>query len=138
MDLPDALAECRRAAREGYRIANDNLKRIKVDIDAVSADLKQSLASLETEEVWTPDVSDKNDPLAIWHEAFDPKPKKVQTPDVVKQLREQLQTRGIRTPCVVRAIVCLVGRETRTTGRIFNRSLRADNGRQVDVDGDFD
>ena len=91
MDLPDALAECRRAAREGYRIANDNLKRIKVDIDAVSADLKQSLASLETEEVWTPDVSDKNDPLAIWHEAFDPKPKKVQTPDVVKQLREQLQ-----------------------------------------------
>ena len=29
MDLPDALAECRRAAREGYRIANDNLKRIR-------------------------------------------------------------------------------------------------------------
>ncbi len=65
MDLPDALAECRRAAREGYRIANDNLKRIKVATDVVSADLKQSLASLETEEVWTPDV--------------------------VKQLREQLQ-----------------------------------------------
>ena len=91
MDLPDALAECRRAAREGYRIANDNLKRIKVATDVVSADLKQSLASLETEEVWTPDVGNKNDPLAILHEAFDPKPKKVQTPDVVKQLREQLQ-----------------------------------------------
>ena len=91
MDLPDALAECRRAAREGYRIANDNLKRIKVATDVVSADLKQSLASLETEEVWTPDVGNKNDPLAILHEASDPKPKKVQTPDVVKQLREQLQ-----------------------------------------------
>ena len=49
------------------------------------------MASLETEEVWTPDVGNKNDPLAILHEASDPKPKKVQTPDVVKQLREQLQ-----------------------------------------------
>lgn len=65
MDLPDALAECRRAAREGYRVANDNLGRIKVTTDVVLRDLKPSMADLETE--------------------------KVQTTDVVKQLQEQLQ-----------------------------------------------
>ena len=65
MNLPNALAECRRAAREGYQIANDNLERIKVATDMVSSDLQQSMADLETE--------------------------KVQTTDVVEQLQEQLQ-----------------------------------------------
>ena len=65
MDLPSALAECCRAAREGYRIANDNLEGIRIATDVVSKDLKQNIADMETE--------------------------KVQITDVTKQLQEQLQ-----------------------------------------------
>ncbi len=51
-----ALVECRRAARKGYRIARASLDRIKGDIDKVSEDLKQHLASLSNRNVQTANV----------------------------------------------------------------------------------
>ena len=77
MNLPDALAECRRATREGYQIAKSCLEGIEAAIEAVSDDLEKTLADLKTKEVL--------------HEEDDPKREKVQTTDVVKQLQEQLQ-----------------------------------------------
>ncbi len=55
-ELQQALDKCRRSAREGYRIAKDNLDEIKDDIDAVSEDLKQHLTSLSNGKVQTTDI----------------------------------------------------------------------------------
>ena len=54
--LQKALAKCRGATREGYRIASENLDGIKIAIDEVSADLKQNLSSLNHRQVTTNDV----------------------------------------------------------------------------------
>ena len=51
-----ALEEGRHAAREGYEIARDNLKRVKEDIDKVSEELKQHLASQDSENIETTDI----------------------------------------------------------------------------------
>ena len=55
--LQQALDKCPRAAREGYRIAKDNLDGIKDDIDVISEDLKQNLSSLNHSQVNTNDVN---------------------------------------------------------------------------------
>ena len=55
--LQQALDKCPRAAREGYRIAKDNLDGIKGDIDVISEDLKQNLSSLNHSQVNTNDVN---------------------------------------------------------------------------------
>lgn len=54
-ELQQVLDKCPRAAREGYRIAKDNLDGIKSDIDAISEDLKQHL-SLNDGNVKTSDI----------------------------------------------------------------------------------
>ena len=54
--LQKALAKCRRAARDGYQIASQNLDGIKIAIDGVSADLKQNLSSLNHSQVNTNDI----------------------------------------------------------------------------------
>ena len=51
-----ALEEGRHAAREGYKIAMDNLKRVKEDVDKVSEELKQHLASQDSENIETTDI----------------------------------------------------------------------------------
>ena len=55
-ELQKALDKCSRSAREGYRVAKDNLDGIKVAIDRVSEDLKQQLASLNDGNVQTSDI----------------------------------------------------------------------------------
>ena len=55
-ELQEALGKCRRAAREGYRIARDNLDGIKGDIDKVSESLEQHLTSLSNGKVQTTDI----------------------------------------------------------------------------------
>ena len=55
-ELQKALDKCSRSAREGYRVAKDNLDGIKVAIDGVSEDLKQQLASLNDGNVQTSDI----------------------------------------------------------------------------------
>ena len=55
-ELQKALDKCSRSAREGYRIAKNNLDGIKVAIDRVSDDLKQQLASLNDGNVQTSDI----------------------------------------------------------------------------------
>ena len=54
--LQQALDKCRRSAREGYRIAKDNLDEIKGDIDEVSEDLEQHLTSLSNGKIQTTDI----------------------------------------------------------------------------------
>ena len=56
-ELEQALADCRRTAREGYRVASENVKGIEADIDAVSADLKRNLSKLDNRQVNTNDLS---------------------------------------------------------------------------------
>ena len=51
-----ALEEGSHAACEGYKIARDNLKRVKEDIDKVSEELKQHLASQDSENIETTDI----------------------------------------------------------------------------------
>ena len=65
MNLSEALAECRRAAREGYRVANNSLEGIRVTTEEALKDLKKTIADMDT--------------------------KKVQITDVTKQIQEQLQ-----------------------------------------------
>ena len=55
-ELQEALGKCRRAAREGYRIARDNLDGIKGDIDKVSESLEQHLTGLSNGKVQTTDI----------------------------------------------------------------------------------
>ncbi len=55
-ELQKALDKCSHSAREGYRVAKDNLDGIKVAIDRVSEDLKQQLASLNDGNVQTSDI----------------------------------------------------------------------------------
>ena len=54
--LQQALGKCRRSAREGYRIAKDNLDEIKGDIDEVSEDLERHLTSLSNGKIQTTDI----------------------------------------------------------------------------------
>ncbi len=54
-----ALNKCPRSAREGYRIAKNNLDGFKVAIDEVSEDLKQQLTSLNDGNVQTSDIKKK-------------------------------------------------------------------------------
>ena len=54
--LQQALDKCRRSAREGYRIAKDNLDEIKGHIDEVSEDLERHLTSLSNGKVQTTDI----------------------------------------------------------------------------------
>ncbi len=56
-ELELALADCRRTARDGYRIASKILDGIKADIDAVSDDLKRNLSKENHRQVNTNEVS---------------------------------------------------------------------------------
>ena len=56
-ELELALADCRRTARDGYRIASKILDGIKADIDAVSDDLKRNLSQENHRQVNTNEVS---------------------------------------------------------------------------------
>ncbi len=56
VDLETALAECRQAARRGYRLAKKSLTSSKADIKSVSNSLKQGLSSLDDGQARTTDV----------------------------------------------------------------------------------
>ncbi|OEF96166.1 GTPase [Desulfuribacillus alkaliarsenatis] len=58
-DIGAALQECRTAAREGYRIAKDNLQETAKAIQEVSSTLSSSLKSLDNGSVRTPGVVDQ-------------------------------------------------------------------------------
>ena len=55
-DLKEALQECKKAAREGYAIANDNLNETEKAIKRASANLSNLLKSLDNGSARTPDV----------------------------------------------------------------------------------
>ena len=55
-ELQDALDNCRTATREGYKIARDNLKRVKKDIDKVSEELKQHIANQDSKKIETANI----------------------------------------------------------------------------------
>ncbi len=57
--MQKALAKCRRAAREGYRIANANLDEIKFAIDGEVSKLESHLATLNNGKIQTTDIENQ-------------------------------------------------------------------------------
>ena len=60
-DLEEALHECRKAAREGYKIAKDNLNATEKTIKGVSENLSHLLKSLDNGYIRSPDIVVKLD-----------------------------------------------------------------------------